>query len=255
MVETRGADGVAFSRGQRGFMVNCAACHGLDRTGNPAGGFPSLIDVGRRRTREQIIQLTRQGAGRMPAFDQIAPGDREAIVDYVLGLAPPSASRDDAGPSSPQPGGEGPAYAFAGFRRWTDQEGYPAIKPPWGTLNAVDLNTGALKWKVPLGEYRQLTALGIPPTGTENYGGPVVTAGGIILIGATADETIRAFDKETGAILWQAPLPFGGNATPSTYMVNGRQFVVISAGGTKSGRPSGGSLVAFALPDTLAARP
>jgi len=255
MVETRGADGVAFSRGQRGFMVNCAACHGLDRTGNPAGGFPSLIDVGRRRTREQIIQLTRQGAGRMPAFDQIAPGDREAIVDYVLGLAPPSASRDDAGPSSPQPGGEGPAYAFAGFRRWTDQEGYPAIKPPWGTLNAVDLNTGALKWKVPLGEYRQLTARGIPPTGTENYGGPVVTAGGIILIGATADETIRAFDKETGAILWQAPLPFGGNATPSTYMVNGRQFVVISAGGTKSGRPSGGSLVAFALPDTLAARP
>ena len=76
----------------------------------------------------------------------------------------------------------------------------------------------------------------------------MATAGGLIFIGATADETIRAFDKDTGAILWQGELPFGGNATPSTYMVEGRQFVVISAGGGKSVRPTGGSLVAFALP-------
>ena len=132
---------------------------------------------------------------------------------------------------------------------WSDAEGFPAIKPPWGTLNAVDLNTGEIKWKVPLGEYPKLKARGIPPTGTENYGGPVVTAGGLVFIGATADETIRAFDKQTGAILWQAELPFGGNATPSTYMINGRQFVVISAGGAKSGRPAGGRVVAFALPE------
>ena len=101
---------------------------------------------------------------------------------------------------------------------------------------------------MPLGEYRELTARGIPPTGTENYGGPVVTAGGVLFIGASADETIRAFDKDTGKILWSAPLPFSGNATPSTYAIGGRQFVVISAGGGKSGRPAGGSIVAFALP-------
>ena len=142
-----------------------------------------------------------------------------------------------------------PPYAFRGFQRWLDREGYPAIKPPWGTLNAVDLNTGEIKWTVPLGEYEELTARGIPQTGTENYGGPVVTAGGVLFIGATADEKIRAFDKETGEVLWEADLPFGGNATPSTYMADGKQYVAISAGGGKSNRPVGGMLVAFALPD------
>ena len=165
--------------------------------------------------------------------------------------APPADTVGDS-PTPPKPVADAdqkPTYAFGGFRRWLDDEGYPAIKPPWGTLNAVDLNTGEIKWKVVLGEYPELTARGIPPTGTENYGGPLVTAGGLIFIGATADETFRAFDKETGQVLWQSKLPFGGNASPSTYTVGGRQYVVISAGGGKSGRPRGGSLVAFALPE------
>jgi quinoprotein glucose dehydrogenase len=248
MVETRHADGSPLVRGERDYMLYCAPCHGLDKTGNLAGGFPSLIDVIKRRPREQIAQLTRQGAARMPAFDQIPEAQRDAILDYVLNAAPPAAARPDEVVSAATPLSKASAYAFGGFRRWLDNEGYPAIKPPWGTLNAVDLNTGEIKWKVPLGEYAKLKARGLPPTGTENYGGPVVTAGGLIFIAATADETIRAFDKQTGAVLWQAPLPFGGNATPSVYMVNGRQYVVISAGGGKSGRPVGGSLVAFALP-------
>ena len=178
----------------------------------------------------------------MPPYASMPENKRKAILDYILNV--PSRSGD-------QSKNEGqPSYAFGGFRRYLDPEGYPAIKPPWGTLNAVDLNTGEIKWKVILGEYPELTKRGIPPTGTENYGGPVVTAGGLLFISATADETFRAFDKDTGEILWKAKLPFGGNATPSTYMVKGRQYVVISAGGGKSNRPRGGMLVAFALPDT-----
>ncbi|MFT4548378.1 MAG: quinoprotein glucose dehydrogenase [Verrucomicrobiales bacterium] len=242
MVETRRADGAALLPGERDYMINCGACHGLDREGNATALFPSLIDIGKRKTRAEIEQVTRQGGGRMPSYASMPEAKRKAILDYVLGEGVVGKGKSD------QKENELPSYAFGGFRRWLDAEGYPAIKPPWGTLNAVDLNTGEIKWKVTLGEYPELTARGISPTGTENYGGPLVTAGGLIFIGASADETFRAFDKETGKVLWKAKLPFSGNATPSTYVVDGRQFVVISAGGGKSGRPVGGSLVAFALP-------
>lgn len=223
--------------GERDYMIHCGACHGLDRKGNAAAQFPSLIDIGMRKSRDEIELITKQGGGRMPGFAGMGDAQRAAILEYVLN-----------GKGGVEEKGDGQAnYAFGGFRRFLDKDGYPAIKPPWGTLNAVDLNTGEIKWKVPLGEYPELTARGIPPTGTENYGGPLVTAGGLIFIGATADETFRVFDKETGKELWKAKLPFSGNASPSTYMVNGRQYVVISAGGGKSGRKAGGSLVAFAL--------
>jgi quinoprotein glucose dehydrogenase len=250
MVETKRADGTPLPRGERDYMLNCGPCHGLDRKGNLPGGFPSLIDVEKRKTRDQIALITKQGAGRMPAFDRLSDSDRDGILDYVTGVKKQLSATREERKDAPRPSEDkSPPYAFGGFHRYLDAEGYPAIKPPWGTLNAVDLNTGELKWKVALGEYKELKKRVVAPTGTENYGGPVVTAGGLIFIGATADETIRAFDKDTGAILWQADLPFGGNATPSTYMVGGRQFVVISAGGGKSGRPSGGSIVAFALPE------
>ena len=249
MVETRRADGTPLVPGEQDYLVYCGACHGLDRKGNAAAGFPALIDVATRKTRPEIERITRQGGGRMPGFATMAEAQRSAILDYVLNQKPTASSQDHGNPAVAAPTSEAPSYAFGGFRRWLDPNGYPAIKPPWGTLNAVDLNTGEIKWKVPLGEYPELTARGIPPTGTENYGGPLVTASGLLFIGATADETFRVFDKETGKTLWQTKLPFGGNATPSTYTVKGRQYVVISAGGGKSGRPAGGILVAFALPE------
>jgi quinoprotein glucose dehydrogenase len=248
MVATRRADGSKLIPGERDYMIYCGACHGLDRKGNLAAGFPSLIDVAKRKTRAEIEQITRQGGGRMPGYETMPEARRAAILNYVLNENAADASREESAAVASKED-QVPSFAFGGFRRWLDADGYPGIKPPWGTLNAVDLNTGEIKWRVVLGEYAELTARGIPPTGTENYGGPVVTAGGLLFIGATADETFRAFDKETGEILWQTKLPFGGNATPSTYMVDGKQYVVISAGGGKSGRPRGGSLVAFALPD------
>ena len=248
MIPTRGPTGVPVSRGERQYLIHCASCHGMDRTGDAAGGLPPLFNMRDRLTPEYVTKVVDSGGGRMPPFGQLPEAQRRAIIDFLFGTERPAAV-DAAAPGADGPAREGPPYAFAGFRRWFDREGYPAIKPPWGTLNAVDLNTGEIKWKVALGEYPELTRRGIPPTGTENYGGPVVTAGGLVFIGATADETFRAFDKSTGRILWQTKLPFSGNATPSTYMVNGKQYVVISAGGGKSGRPAGGTIVAFTLPN------
>ncbi len=178
----------------------------------------------------------------MPAFDQVQGKRREAIVDFLFNTETAASNREDKDEDAPP-------YVFRGFQRWSDEEGYPAIKPPWGTLNAVDLNTGTIKWKVPLGEYEELTRRGIPITGTENYGGPVVTAGGLIFIAATSDSKIRAFDKETGKMLWQHDLPFDGHATPSVYFANGKQYVAISAGGSKMKPVHGGTVVAFSLPD------
>ena len=142
------------------------------------------------------------------------------------------------------------AYRFTGYHKFLDPDGYPAVAPPWGTLNAIDLNTGEYAWKIPLGEYPALVAQGLKDTGSENYGGPVVTAGGLVFIAATNhDRKMRAFDKRTGALLWETTMPSSGNATPAVYEVGGRQFVAVSAGGGKSptGGP-GGVYVAYALP-------
>lgn len=193
----------------------------------------------------------------MPAFDQVKQDRREAIVDFLFGketanegmLAKGNANDPHAAGKDTQVEDDTPPYAFRGFQRFLDDEGYPAIKPPWGTLNAVDLNTGTIKWKVPLGEYAELTERGIPQTGTENYGGPVVTAGGLIFIGASSDAKMRAFDKETGKVVWEHDLPYDAHATPSTYLVDGKQYVVISAGNAKMKPIKGGMLVAFTLPE------
>jgi quinoprotein glucose dehydrogenase len=151
---------------------------------------------------------------------------------------------------APTPTGSGFRYDLAsGYERFVDQEGYAAIRPPWGQLTAIDLNRGVIAWQVVLGEHKELTVRGIPPTGTQNMGGSVVTAGGLLFIGATQDEKFRAFDRHTGKVLWEADLPAGGYASPCTYAVRGKQYVVIAAGG--GGKPrtkAGDAFVAFALP-------
>jgi quinoprotein glucose dehydrogenase len=146
--------------------------------------------------------------------------------------------------------GSGFRYGFRGFNRFVDDQGYPAVKPPWGRLTSIDLNSGEIVWQEPFGEYKELTARGLPVTGAENAGGSIITASGLVFIAATKDRMFRAFDIDTGKILWQTELHAAGHATPATYEVKGRQYVVIAAGGgSMVESPSGDEYVAFALSD------
>ncbi|AOS43169.1 Quinoprotein glucose dehydrogenase [Lacunisphaera limnophila] len=252
MVETGGAA----SPGEQVYRQNCIGCHGVNREGNVAASIPPLVDVGKRLNREQTLEVITKGRGVMPMWGFLTQAQREAVTGFLLGDAPPP--REPSAAPAPtwvtwMPDNRTaapPPYTHTGYNRWLDPQGYPAIKPPWGTLNAIDLNTGEYLWRVPLGEYPELMAQGLPPTGTENYGGPLLTAGGLLFIGATKDEHFRAFDPKTGRELWRVKLPAGGYATPATYEVDGRQYVVIACGGGKMGTKSGDAYVAFALPKT-----
>jgi quinoprotein glucose dehydrogenase len=235
--------GPEVTTGERLYQVNCAVCHGADRRGDPQKVFPPIADVAERLKRPEVDAIIEHGRGVMPSFGTLTRPQREAIVGYLFG---DQATHGTENAEEPDPT---VLYSHTGYNRFLDPEGYPAVKPPWGTLNAINLNTGTIDWTVTLGELPELTARGIPPTGTENYGGPVATAGGVIFIGATRDEKFRAFDKDTGTLLWETSLPAGGYATPAVYSVNGKQFVVIAAGGGKMGTKSGDTYVAFALPD------
>jgi len=233
-----------FSGGIRPLYAQlCMSCHGPNGEGNAAQNIPSFAGIGGRLKAGDIVALLRTGRGVMPSFNFVPEISKQALERFVLD--PGSAREPTRGESS---GPEGSPFVTTGYNRFLDPEGYPALRPPWGTLNAIDLNTGDYLWRRPLGELPELTAAGLPPTGTENYGGPVVTAGGIIFIAATKDEKFRAFSAATGDLLWETSLPAGGYATPATYEVNGRQYVVIAAGGGKMGTRSGDAYVAFALP-------
>jgi quinoprotein glucose dehydrogenase len=236
------------SSGRAVYLNNCAACHREDRSGSPPE-FPSLVGVGERLPEMEMLLTIQQGSGRMPAFGALGRDQVKAVIGYLRGSeseAPASAEAASgvaaAAPAAP--------YVFDGYKKFLDPDGYPAIAPPWGTLSAINLNTGDYAWKIPFGAYPALAASGGKATGSENYGGAVVTAGGLLFIGATVyDNRFHAFDKRTGKLLWQDTLPAAGLATPATYLAGGRQFVVIAAGGGKNPKAAAAAkLVAYALP-------
>lgn len=254
--------GDASSPGEQVYLQNCVGCHGLDRAGNPAAGIASLVDLEARATRGETLEVIEKGRGMMPPWGFLKTEQREAVTDWLLGQDGSDSQDEEAPPGhadlapawttyvSDRGKLERPAplYTHTGYNKFKDPDGYPAVEPPWGTLHAIDLNTGDFLWTVTLGEFEELTAAGHAPTGTENYGGPVITAGGVLFIGASLDEYFRVFDRATGEELWRHKLPAAGYATPATYSVDGRQYVVIAAGGGKLGTKSGDAYVAFALP-------
>jgi quinoprotein glucose dehydrogenase len=244
--EAEGAPRSPLAAGRQAYRTHCMACHGPDRTGG--GDFPSLVDVEQRYEPREIVHLIRNGRRMMPGFGYLSAGKKKAIVNFLL-QREHYALDPDTIRTAREEESDSPPYVMAGYEKFRTPGGYPAVSPPWGTLNAINLNTGKYLWRTPLGTYPELLAQGIPPTGTENYGGPVVTAGGVVFIAATLDKKIRAFHRRTGEILWSAELPAAGFATPSVYEVGGSQYVVIACGGGKLGTDSGDAYVAFVLPE------
>jgi quinoprotein glucose dehydrogenase len=249
LVERPKREGLVTGRGL--YMEHCATCHRENLVGDPPH-YPALTEINRKMSETDITKVIKGGAALMPAFAQLGDPAIHALAEFVLyGRRLNVAAPREAVPYL--------KYMRGSPIRFFDPDGYPPMKTPWGTLNALNMDTGKLMWQVPLGEFPELMKQGLPVTGSDNYGGPLVTAGGLVFIGASNhDQKFRAFDKATGKVLWEAGLPAGGNATPATYEIDGRQYVVIAAGGGKShfgSAPSSATYVAFALPAPALTKP
>ncbi|BDQ12898.1 pyrroloquinoline quinone-dependent dehydrogenase [Sediminibacterium sp. TEGAF015] len=228
--------------GQRLYKTNCMTCHGDNLKGS--GNNPSLQNLSNKYNETSFLELLKNGRRMMPAFGQLQQEEKEALASFILGLknrtSAYSKSSIEENPYWDIP------FTSTGYHKFLTKEGYPAITTPWGSINAIDLSTGKIIWKKPLGETPELLAKGIH-TGTENYGGPVVTAGGLLFVAASKDGMFRAYNKRTGALLWEYKLPYPGFATPATYAIDGKQYIVIACGGGKLGTPSGDKYISFTI--------
>ena len=227
------------------YTQNCQGCHGVDLKGS--GNFPALLDLNKRYKEADFKNLISSGRRMMPAFKNLTEADKTAIASYLLNIE--SKQKDKYTPvvKKIHPFYD-PPYSLAGIKQFLTLEGYPGINPPWGTLQAIDLNNGKVVWKQTLGDHPDMKAKGIH-SGTENWGGSVVTAGGLVFIAATSDEMFRAYNKKTGKLLFETKLPAGGFATPAVYSIKGKQYVVIACGGGRMKTKASDTYVAFTLPD------
>lgn len=247
MLDAPQTEGSGITPGRSVYNKNCISCHGPELKGSGTE-YPSLQNLNKKYNVVQLSQIIEQGQNRMPSFKHVPESERKSLIAFLTHTEYRSKQQNALVKTVATKKSQIP-FIMKGYDRFVDKDGYPGIKPPWGTLNAVDLNSGKLLWKVPLGEYAELIKSGLGITGSRNFGGPVVTKGGLVFIAATPDEKIRAFDKKSGKMVWESKLPAAGFASPATYMINGKQFLVIACGGGKLGAKSGDSYVAFALPD------
>ncbi len=232
----------SLSPGENLYLNFCSACHGKDLLGKPQSGYPSLVNIDQKRDKDFVDKLVVSGKGMMPGLPYISDEQRRAVIAFLF-----NEEKKEVKTTAITNGKPFLPYKHAGYNKFLDSKGLPGISPPWGTLNAIDLNTGEYLWKIPFGETPELQQKGFPPTGCESYGGPVVTASGLLFIAATKDGKFRAFDKKTGKLLWETQLPVPAFATPATYEINGKQYIVMACGGAKLGMPKGNTIMAFAL--------
>jgi quinoprotein glucose dehydrogenase len=242
--------------GERAYRQQCQVCHGAERQGSPPA-IPSLVGVGDRLPTEQIASVIHNGRGAMPGFTSLPDSAVSNLVSYLnTGKDDPNAPPQRFGGN--QNTGNKNQYTFTGYRYFTDPEGYDAGPYPWGTLNAIDMNTGKYLWTVPFGEHTELAAKGITNSGAGSHGGSVLTSTGVLFTGGSEyDLKFRAYDSATGKVLWTGQLPGHGAATPAVYAVNGKQYVVIAASPARGYAASQGgnkpaidaaAYVVFALP-------
>lgn len=238
------------SPGQQVYAQHCSSCHGVERQGNPASGYPSLVNVNDKLEREHVLSVITKGKGMMPGFQRLTAVQKKDLLAFLYGDQSQETQAQKRPEQKKEVVSDKPVtYKISGYTKFLDKDGYPAIRPPWGTLNAINLNTGEYVWTKVFGSYPELEARGIPQTGSESYGGPVITATGLLFIAGTKDKKFRVYNKSDGELLWETTLPAAGFATPSTYEADGRQYVVVACGGTKLGAEKGDSYVAFALPE------
>ena len=231
--------------GERTYMAKCATCHRPDRKGMIGSGFPSLIGIAAKKSKQEVTAIITQGKGMMTGFPGLSASEKAHLIQFLFDEkeTTPDTEKMEVGDAL-----KGATFEHGGYTKFLDSNGLPAISPPWGTLHAIDLNSGDFLWSIPFGETLELKEKGFPTTGTENYGGPIITQNGLLLIAATKDGYFRAFDKRTGVLLWEYKLPAASFATPATYMYTGKQYVVLACGGEKLGTKKGNQIIAFALP-------
>lgn len=229
--------------GEATYSQYCVICHQKDRSGLAASGFPSLLNLGARLDKDAVSTVISQGRGMMTGFPQISGEEKKALLRYLFD----EQDKLEVGETASINTEYKLPYKHKGYNKFLDSNGLPGIDPPWGTLHAIDLNDGSFLWSVPFGETPGLKQKDGSPTGTESYGGPVVSQNGLLFIGATKDGYFRVYDKRSGELLWQYLLPAPAFATPAAYQVNGRQFIAIACGGEKLGTQKGNKIIAFSI--------